>query len=123
GKMKAAGCKRVAFGVETGDEDILVSIDKRIDHATIRQAERDRKSTRLNSSHEWISYAVFCLKKKKETQTGTGTCGASEDRVARTLPRADVFPIRRGEHHRDVDEYAMHALQTRQHYSINGDAR
>src|SRR6266536_4513650 len=28
---------------------------------------RDRKSTRLNSSHEWISYAVFCLKKKKET--------------------------------------------------------
>src|SRR6266849_5786043 len=26
--------------------------------------DRDRKSTRLNSSHEWISYAVFCLKKK-----------------------------------------------------------
>src|SRR5207247_8450293 len=29
---------------------------------------RDRKSTRLNSSHEWISYAVFCLKKKKRKQ-------------------------------------------------------
>src|SRR5215207_4936234 len=28
----------------------------------------DRKSTRLNSSHEWISYAVFCLKKKKKGQ-------------------------------------------------------
>src|SRR5207247_11020613 len=28
--------------------------------------EGDRKSTRLNSSHEWISYAVFCLKKKKK---------------------------------------------------------
>src|SRR5207247_8803486 len=28
---------------------------------------RDRKSTRLNSSHEWISYAVFCLKKKTKT--------------------------------------------------------
>src|SRR5207247_8015862 len=27
-------------------------------------AYQDRKSTRLNSSHEWISYAVFCLKKK-----------------------------------------------------------
>src|SRR5207247_10067994 len=27
--------------------------------------EVDRKSTRLNSSHEWISYAVFCLKKKQ----------------------------------------------------------
>src|SRR5438105_10851697 len=34
--------------------------------ATDRQQTReDRKSTRLNSSHEWISYAVFCLKKKK----------------------------------------------------------
>src|SRR2546429_7239287 len=28
---------------------------------------RDRKSTRLNSSHGYISYAVFCLKKKKNT--------------------------------------------------------
>src|SRR2546421_4444316 len=28
---------------------------------------RDRKSTRLNSSHDQISYAVFCLKKKKRT--------------------------------------------------------
>src|SRR2546427_8100241 len=28
---------------------------------------RDRKSTRLNSSHSQISYAVFCLKKKKKT--------------------------------------------------------
>src|SRR5207248_8260699 len=30
-----------------------------------RQDNRDRKSTRLNSSHRTISYAVFCLKKKK----------------------------------------------------------
>src|SRR5437764_2078202 len=29
--------------------------------------EEDRKSTRLNSSHRCISYAVFCLKKKKQT--------------------------------------------------------
>src|SRR3990172_9976722 len=29
---------------------------------------RDRKSTRLNSSHGYISYAVFCLKKKQKTQ-------------------------------------------------------
>src|SRR5256886_10293448 len=29
---------------------------------------RDRKSTRLNSSHSQISYAVFCLKKKKKTR-------------------------------------------------------
>src|SRR5262245_5615765 len=32
-------------------------------------AARDRKSTRLNSSHLGISYAVFCLKKKKNTKT------------------------------------------------------
>src|SRR3712207_7664434 len=31
--------------------------------------EQDRKSTRLNSSHANISYAVFCLKKKKKKQT------------------------------------------------------
>src|SRR2546430_10435731 len=31
-------------------------------------APEDRKSTRLNSSHSQISYAVFCLKKKKNTQ-------------------------------------------------------
>src|SRR2546427_1180225 len=30
-----------------------------------RRLERDRKSTRLNSSHSQISYAVFCLKKKR----------------------------------------------------------
>src|SRR5687768_17846700 len=30
-----------------------------------RERRRDRKSTRLNSSHGYISYAVFCLKKKK----------------------------------------------------------
>src|SRR2546422_4746767 len=34
-----------------------------IDFAALR---RDRKSTRLNSSHGYISYAVFCLKKKKK---------------------------------------------------------
>src|SRR3712207_8912503 len=45
-----------AFGRErrTDHEDILASRD------------RDRKSTRLNSSHANISYAVFCLKKKKK---------------------------------------------------------
>src|SRR2546430_13539531 len=34
-----------------------------------RGARRDRKSTRLNSSHSQISYAVFCLKKKKRKST------------------------------------------------------
>src|SRR5438067_10018016 len=35
-------------------------------------SEEDRKSTRLNSSHVSISYAVFCLKKKKKKQLGDG---------------------------------------------------
>src|SRR2546430_9442139 len=42
---------------------------KRIDVVlfAMRLEKRDRKSTRLNSSHSQISYAVFCLKKKKKT--------------------------------------------------------
>src|SRR2546427_5331456 len=36
--------------------------------------EADRKSTRLNSSHSQISYAVFCLKKKKKNQRMCDTC-------------------------------------------------
>src|SRR5690606_41699232 len=45
-------------------------VDVRADDAVGRQAQQrggqqDRKSTRLNSSHVKISYAVFCLKKKK----------------------------------------------------------
>src|SRR5438034_5473236 len=36
---------------------------------------RDRKSTRLNSSHTVISYAVFCLKKKTKLACGVGACG------------------------------------------------
>src|SRR2546422_7438316 len=34
--------------------------------AWLSSSRRDRKSTRLNSSHGYISYAVFCLKKKKK---------------------------------------------------------
>src|SRR2546430_5741961 len=37
--------------------------------STRYQNRLDRKSTRLNSSHSQISYAVFCLKKKKNTNT------------------------------------------------------
>src|SRR3712207_8921203 len=47
-----------------------------VDHQQLGQAlaehwkfPRDRKSTRLNSSHANISYAVFCLKKKKHTSS------------------------------------------------------
>src|SRR5256885_3715100 len=49
-----------------------------LDHA--RMAVADRKSTRLNSSHLVISYAVFCLKKKKATPAIVPLC-------TRALPR------------------------------------
>src|SRR5690606_28144294 len=43
--------------------------------------ERDRKSTRLNSSHVKISYAVFCLKKKKKEQIETQSHEMDNNRV------------------------------------------
>src|SRR2546430_10285281 len=47
----------------TVDDDARIRALRRV--PIERQRERDRKSTRLNSSHSQISYAVFCLKKKK----------------------------------------------------------
>src|SRR5258708_33324922 len=48
-----------AIGIAAGAEHTLIlGVDSVF-------APRDRKSTRLNSSHQIISYAVFCLKKKK----------------------------------------------------------
>ncbi len=49
GTMKKAGCKRVAFGVETGDEDILESIDKRVTHDQIRQAFKNARKVGLET--------------------------------------------------------------------------
>src|SRR5258708_29486922 len=46
----------------------------------------DRKSTRLNSSHQIISYAVFCLKKKKQPTCGhTAVCIVTVDGVTTAL--------------------------------------
>src|SRR2546422_4857866 len=53
-----------------------------------RASLRDRKSTRLNSSHGYISYAVFCLKKKKiytktiQHKHATGNTAATDLRPA-----------------------------------------
>src|SRR5260364_363017 len=51
-------------------------------------ADEDRKSTRLNSSHQIISYAVFCLKKKERYHVPRGQS------VGRTAlqPRGDTVP-------------------------------
>src|SRR2546422_7262238 len=49
-----------AFGIEVPDEDAekMTTVKDAVEYI------EDRKSTRLNSSHGYISYAVFCLKKK-----------------------------------------------------------
>src|SRR5258708_31576298 len=50
----------------------LVATEARL-VATGARLGKDRKSTRLNSSHQIISYAVFCLKKKKKYATDVNT--------------------------------------------------
>src|SRR2546422_4333213 len=55
----------VSLGAEPPPDEINVRLKADIDERILRI---DRKSTRLNSSHGYISYAVFCLK-KKHTQT------------------------------------------------------
>src|SRR2546430_3900132 len=46
----------------------------RLSPITASDRKKDRKSTRLNSSHSQISYAVFCLKKKKKLCVLLNTC-------------------------------------------------
>src|SRR5258708_24721360 len=59
---KHAYCTRYAFVIASGQSmrrsDVIVFWEEIM--------KKDRKSTRLNSSHQIISYAVFCLKKKKK---------------------------------------------------------
>src|SRR2546429_5183566 len=71
-------------------------LSERFDHSDILQkslkstAHRtDRKSTRLNSSHGYISYAVFCLKKKKRYNTRTVSLSHCV-RIGPRQPRAAV---------------------------------
>src|SRR5437879_7003442 len=59
---------------------------------------QDRKSTRLNSSHRCISYAVFCLKKKKDDQAGNDGADAGEEIVHTSTPRLDEDSGAPGQH-------------------------
>src|SRR5690349_23995301 len=76
GVLVRAGRVTGAVGEHDVDEAVVVDVDQ-LDllrrEAGVGQRdvliERDRKSTRLNSSHVEISYAVFCLKKKKNMST------------------------------------------------------
>src|SRR5438445_4231875 len=60
------------FGHSGRVAGMTVGLAETVDRATngaFRNVTLDRKSTRLNSSHANISYAVFCLKKKKQKTT------------------------------------------------------
>src|SRR5258708_15873804 len=65
----------VAGGLELRERQLLVVQDHRrgVMPGNQRVELRDRKSTRLNSSHQIISYAVFCLKKKNKKTTLSST--------------------------------------------------
>src|SRR2546429_3564572 len=57
GSTPESGCQAPHHAAQSADSD---------PEARFESTGRDRKSTRLNSSHGYISYAVFCLKKKTE---------------------------------------------------------
>src|SRR2546422_7715095 len=63
--VSLSSVKRIA------EEDPVVHVDDTAERGQRRigRPSIDRKSTRLNSSHGYISYAVFCLKKKKKKKT------------------------------------------------------
>ena len=57
---------RQAEGMVEAIMPLKEKLEKRLNLSRQVEGERDRKSTRLISSHVSISYAVFCLKKKKK---------------------------------------------------------
>src|SRR2546429_3681890 len=87
-----------------------------------RRRARDRKSTRLNSSHGYISYAVFCLKKKKTLQD-IHTTHKGEPTVLITPVKPAQAPLRLLGHHLDPVDYVERrgcglCRQTHLHVSI-----
>lgn len=77
-KLKQASLKRVAFGVESGDPAVLLSIDKKIDHDTIRQAFKNAKQVGL----ETIGFFII------------GLPGENEEAMERTIQFAcEVDPL------------------------------
>src|SRR5258708_10329201 len=62
GEVRARARERIRWSVSLG----LLAVALHRMRSRARARTSDRKSTRLNSSHQIISYAVFCLKKKKD---------------------------------------------------------
>src|SRR5947207_7215823 len=67
--VRGAQDRKGHFGsVDDGGEALVMAFAGLAEEHALNAATGDRKSTRLNSSHTVISYAVFCLKKKKKKQ-------------------------------------------------------
>src|SRR5256886_11079168 len=71
--LAAQGVRVVQVGSEYGAGQVEINL-------------QDRKSTRLNSSHSQISYAVFCLKKKKSSATRVASGPSLSPRCLRVWP-------------------------------------
>src|SRR3712207_8710688 len=65
-----------------GMEQVVAQLAPRSAHTHVKDERGDRKSTRLNSSHANISYAVFCLKKNKSIPLPQYLSDASHDLLA-----------------------------------------
>src|SRR2546422_2881344 len=72
---RVAGAERKRAAAHAGEDD---EIDAARRHPQPRHG--DRKSTRLNSSHGYISYAVFCLKKKKKKRKPSSSASRPQSR-------------------------------------------
>src|SRR3712207_7261282 len=80
--FRSAGIRLLPADQSRGDDQVHVLGELEVDaddrHVLVRVGDdRDRKSTRLNSSHANISYAVFCLKKKKTKTSSFCVCANS----------------------------------------------
>src|SRR3712207_8693012 len=71
GRVAFDALDHFAAHAERGDVQKVARLAQTVVIEIRDMAHVDRKSTRLNSSHANISYAVFCLKKKKNTSTRT----------------------------------------------------
>src|SRR5258708_16299749 len=77
GGIRRVGCREPArqfdaeeLGLEPRVDRVVAEVRPLVEPADrLVTLDRDRKSTRLNSSHQIISYAVFCLKKKNKLPT------------------------------------------------------
>src|SRR5436305_2290702 len=80
----------------------------------ISSFELDRKSTRLNSSHVRISYAVFCLKKKKKnvTQNKTTLCKAIRSMLQEGINDAHIpaFAVDSPARHWSLSQMLLHRV-------------